>query len=106
MNIATSTCSSFQFHIHCSLLSVVFLFNFVFHIFIILSSRTDVYTKLCTMDEASSEVLVEIPFGDLVFYERCGGGTFGSVYRALWRSTNLVVAVKRLLVLEKEVIMP
>ncbi|XP_005113408.1 mitogen-activated protein kinase kinase kinase 20, partial [Aplysia californica] len=53
------------------------------------------------MEEASG-VLVEISFDDLVFYERCGGGTFGSVYRALWRSTNLVVAVKRLLVLEKE----
>ena len=47
--------------------------------------------------------LVEIPFNDLIFYERCGGGTFGSVYRALWHSQNMIVAVKRLLVLEKEV---
>ncbi|KAK7109215.1 hypothetical protein V1264_013298 [Littorina saxatilis] len=46
--------------------------------------------------------LHEIELEDLLFYERCGGGTFGSVYRALWRSQNMVVAIKRLLVLEKE----
>ncbi|CAL1548580.1 unnamed protein product, partial [Lymnaea stagnalis] len=49
--------------------------------------------------------LLEISFDDLCFYERCGGGTFGSVYRALWRSQNMIVAVKRLLVLEKEAIL-
>ncbi|XP_078702996.1 mitogen-activated protein kinase kinase kinase 20-like [Branchiostoma floridae x Branchiostoma belcheri] len=46
---------------------------------------------------------VEIDFTDLEFYERCGGGSYGSVYRALWKSAKLEVAVKRLLVLEKEV---
>ncbi|XP_076460494.1 mitogen-activated protein kinase kinase kinase 20-like [Babylonia areolata] len=46
--------------------------------------------------------LHEIELNDLVLYERCGGGTFGSVHRALWRSQNMIVAVKRLLVLEKE----
>ncbi|KAH9524917.1 hypothetical protein Btru_028249 [Bulinus truncatus] len=46
--------------------------------------------------------LLEISFNDLCFYERCGGGAFGSVYRALWQSQNMIVAVKRLLVLEKE----
>lgn len=45
----------------------------------------------------------EIDIEDLVFYERCGGGTFGSVYRALWKSQDMVVAVKKLLMLEKEV---
>ena len=54
------------------------------------------------MEEVSS-TLVEISFNDLIFYERCGGGTFGSVYRAKWESQNMIVAVKRLLVLEKEV---
>ncbi|KAK3580590.1 hypothetical protein CHS0354_002689 [Potamilus streckersoni] len=44
----------------------------------------------------------EIPFNDLEFYEKCGGGSFGSVYRALWKSRNHIVAVKRLLVLDKE----
>lgn len=53
--------------------------------------------------EEGIDALVEIKFDDLIFYERCGGGTFGSVYRALWQSQNLIVAVKRLLVLEKEV---
>ena len=45
----------------------------------------------------------EIEIEDLVFYERCGGGTFGSVYRALWRPMEMEVAVKKLLMLEKEV---
>ncbi|XP_052095562.1 mitogen-activated protein kinase kinase kinase 20-like [Mytilus californianus] len=44
----------------------------------------------------------EIDFEDLEFYERCGGGSFGSVYRAKWKSENLIVAVKKLLVLDKE----
>ncbi|BFZ02299.1 hypothetical protein BsWGS_05338 [Bradybaena similaris] len=52
--------------------------------------------------EEGIDALVEIRFDDLIFYERCGGGTFGSVYRALWQSQNVIVAVKRLLVLEKE----
>ncbi|RUS89057.1 hypothetical protein EGW08_003168, partial [Elysia chlorotica] len=52
--------------------------------------------------EEGSGTLVELSFNDLIFYERCGGGTFGSVYRALWQSQNMIVAVKRLLVLEKE----
>ena len=47
--------------------------------------------------------LHEIDLEDLLLYERCGGGTFGSVHRALWRSQDMIVAVKRLLVLEKEV---
>ncbi|KAL5007152.1 hypothetical protein ScPMuIL_015958 [Solemya velum] len=44
----------------------------------------------------------EIDFHDLEFFERCGGGTFGSVYRALWTSRKKEVAVKKLLVLDKE----
>ena len=45
----------------------------------------------------------EVEPDDLEFYERCGGGTFGSVYRARWISQNREVAVKKLLVLDKEV---
>ena len=48
----------------------------------------------------------EIEFEDLLFFEKCGGGTFGSVYRALWVPHELEVAVKKLLVLDKEVIQP
>ena len=48
-------------------------------------------------------VFHEIDFDDLDFYERCAGGTFGCVYRALWKSLNKEVAVKKLLLLEKEV---
>ena len=47
--------------------------------------------------------LYEIDFDDLQFYERCGGGSFGSVYRAQWLSKDKEVAVKKLLVLDKEV---
>eukprot|EP00112_Aurelia_sp_Birch-Aquarium-sp1_P002098 Seg1228.1 transcript_id=Seg1228.1/GoldUCD/mRNA.D3Y31 product="Mitogen-activated protein kinase kinase kinase 20" protein_id=Seg1228.1/GoldUCD/D3Y31 len=44
----------------------------------------------------------EIPYDDLEFFECCGGGTFGSVYRARWKSQDKEVAVKRLLTLDKE----
>lgn len=47
---------------------------------------------------------VEIEFSDLEFYERLGSGSAGSVYRALWRPEEKVVAVKKLLQMEKEVL--
>lgn len=49
-------------------------------------------------------VYVTIDFDDLEFFERCGGGSFGSVYRARWKSQEKEVAVKKLLTaLENEV---
>ncbi|XP_063789517.1 mitogen-activated protein kinase kinase kinase 20 isoform X1 [Pseudophryne corroboree] len=45
---------------------------------------------------------VQIKFNDLQFYESCGGGSFGSVYRAQWLSQEKEVAVKKLLKIEKE----
>lgn len=45
---------------------------------------------------------VRIRFDDIHFYENCGGGSFGSVYRALWVSQNKEVAVKKLLKIEAE----
>ncbi|KAG9477330.1 hypothetical protein GDO78_002627 [Eleutherodactylus coqui] len=45
---------------------------------------------------------VQITFNDLQFYESCGGGSFGSVYRAKWLSQEKEVAVKKLLKIEKE----
>ena len=48
-------------------------------------------------------VLFEVAIEDLDFHERCGGGSFGSVYRATWLSQKRVVAVKKLLALDKEV---
>lgn len=44
-----------------------------------------------------------IEFDDLSLYEACGSGTYGSVYRAYWHSTEKEVAVKKLLTLDKEV---
>ncbi|XP_065053737.1 mitogen-activated protein kinase kinase kinase 20-like [Rhopilema esculentum] len=44
----------------------------------------------------------EIAYDDIEFFERCGGGSFGSVYRARWKSQDKEVAVKRLLTLEEE----
>lgn len=60
-----------------------------------------------TPDTSSDETditspFVEVDFNDIEFYERCGGGAFGCVYRALWKSLNKIIAVKKLLVLEKE----
>ncbi|KAM9342600.1 mitogen-activated protein kinase kinase kinase 20 [Pholidichthys leucotaenia] len=45
---------------------------------------------------------VEIKFEDIIFYENCGGGSFGSVYRAKWISNDKEVAVKKLLKIENE----
>ncbi|KAG7331101.1 hypothetical protein KOW79_005070 [Hemibagrus wyckioides] len=45
---------------------------------------------------------VQIKFDDIHFYENCGGGSFGSVYRARWISQDKEVAVKKLLKIEKE----
>uniref|UniRef100_A0A8C0NQ42 Mitogen-activated protein kinase kinase kinase 20 n=2 Tax=Canis lupus familiaris TaxID=9615 RepID=A0A8C0NQ42_CANLF len=45
---------------------------------------------------------VQIKFDDLQFFENCGGGSFGSVYRARWISQDKEVAVKKLLKIEKE----
>lgn len=45
---------------------------------------------------------VTIDFDDLEFFEKCGGGAFGSVYRASWKSQDKEVAVKKLLSLGNE----
>ena len=50
-----------------------------------------------------SASFVQIKFDDIHFYENCGGGSFGSVYRARWISQDKEVAVKKLLRIEHEV---
>uniref|UniRef100_A0A3B5MML6 Mitogen-activated protein kinase kinase kinase 20a n=1 Tax=Xiphophorus couchianus TaxID=32473 RepID=A0A3B5MML6_9TELE len=45
---------------------------------------------------------MHIQFDDVLFYENCGGGSFGSVYRARWISQDKEVAVKKLLKIENE----
>ncbi|XP_056145911.1 mitogen-activated protein kinase kinase kinase 20-like isoform X4 [Lampris incognitus] len=49
-----------------------------------------------------SAPFVQIKFDDIHFYENCGGGSFGSVYRARWISRDKEVAVKKLLKIENE----
>ncbi|MBN3300290.1 M3K20 kinase, partial [Amia calva] len=49
-----------------------------------------------------SASFVQIKFDDILFYENCGGGSFGSVYRAKWISQDKEVAVKKLLKIENE----
>ena len=58
----------------------------------------------CCISQVSMSCLYEIKFDDLKFLERCGGGSYGSVYRAVWISRNhQEVAVKKLLSLDTEV---
>lgn len=57
---------------------------------------------ISTASDFSCPPFLEVDFDDLEFHERCGGGAFGSVYKAAWKSQNMIVAVKKLLVLEKE----
>ncbi|XP_069791844.1 mitogen-activated protein kinase kinase kinase 20-like isoform X1 [Narcine bancroftii] len=45
---------------------------------------------------------LQIQLDDLQFHENCGGGSFGSVYRATWTSQGKEVAVKKLLKIERE----
>lgn len=47
--------------------------------------------------------LPEIVYSDLEFYECLSTGSFGAVYRAKYLPHHQIVAVKRVLVLEKEV---
>ncbi|XP_041663040.1 mitogen-activated protein kinase kinase kinase 20 isoform X1 [Cheilinus undulatus] len=49
-----------------------------------------------------SASFVQVNFNDILFYENCGGGSFGSVYRARWISRDKEVAVKKLLKIENE----
>ncbi|XP_062389811.1 mitogen-activated protein kinase kinase kinase 20 isoform X1 [Sardina pilchardus] len=49
-----------------------------------------------------SASFVQVKFDDIHFYENCGGGSFGSVYRARWISQDKEVAVKKLLKIENE----
>ncbi|XP_006788531.1 mitogen-activated protein kinase kinase kinase 20 [Neolamprologus brichardi] len=49
-----------------------------------------------------SSSFVQVKFDDIHFFENCGGGSFGSVYRAKWISQDKEVAVKKLLKIENE----
>lgn len=65
-----------------------------------------VCVRVCVSQYAMSSPgssFVQIKHDDLLFYENCGGGSFGSVYRALWISQDKEVAVKKLLKIDKEV---
>lgn len=60
--------------------------------------------NICHYEMSSTSAsFVQIKFDDLQFFENCGGGSFGSVYRARWISQEKEVAVKKLLKIEKEV---
>nr|XP_019945609.1 PREDICTED: mitogen-activated protein kinase kinase kinase MLT isoform X1 [Paralichthys olivaceus] len=49
-----------------------------------------------------STSFVHVKIDDIIFFENCGGGSFGSVYRSKWISQDKEVAVKKLLKIENE----
>lgn len=65
--------------------------------------------SFCSHSECQYEMsshsasFVQIRFDDIRFHENCGGGSFGSVYRAHWISQDKEVAVKKLLKVDAEV---
>ncbi|XP_077584109.1 mitogen-activated protein kinase kinase kinase 20 isoform X1 [Stigmatopora nigra] len=59
-------------------------------------------TKCRNEMSSHSGSFVQIKFDDIHFFENCGGGSFGSVYRARWISQDKEVAVKKLLKIENE----
>ena len=40
--------------------------------------------------------MLRIPWNDLTLCERCGGGTYGSVYRAIWRPSQSQATTSKL----------
>ena len=46
---------------------------------------------------------MEIDFADLEFLDRLGSGAAGTVYSGRWKSKKKIVAIKKLLVIEREV---
>jgi hypothetical protein len=71
------------------------------------NSRADAYSTSALDNEQSNDILPDyllVDIDDIEFYERCGNGSYGCVYRAKWISRNKEVAVKKLLQLENEVI--
>ncbi|XP_065839604.1 mitogen-activated protein kinase kinase kinase 20-like isoform X2 [Oscarella lobularis] len=44
---------------------------------------------------------MEIDIEDLEFHEHAGGGAYGSVYKAFWKSRERIVAVKKLLAVDE-----
>ncbi|XP_061648339.1 mitogen-activated protein kinase kinase kinase 20 isoform X1 [Phyllopteryx taeniolatus] len=64
--------------------------------------RSGVGTKCQNEMSSHSGSFVQIKFDDIHFFENCGGGSFGSVYRARWISQDKEVAVKKLLKIENE----
>ncbi|XP_077392169.1 mitogen-activated protein kinase kinase kinase 20 isoform X5 [Festucalex cinctus] len=64
--------------------------------------RSGVSAKRQNEMSSHSGSFVQIKFDDIHFFENCGGGSFGSVYRARWISQDKEVAVKKLLKIENE----
>ncbi|MEQ2199946.1 hypothetical protein XENOCAPTIV_017756, partial [Xenoophorus captivus] len=76
------------------------IWTYVRQLSVIDNQRT--LTQLSHGLEPRRASFVHIKFDDILFYENCGGGSFGSVYRARWISQDKEVAVKKLLKIENE----
>ena len=67
------------------------------------TEKPDTIKRMPQKKAAKKSQYLEIDYDDLELKDRIGRGAYGSVYHALWKSRDKVVAVKKLLQLENEV---
>jgi hypothetical protein len=68
-----------------------------------INSKNETNVQVSALTQEILPEFLQVDISDLEFYERCGNGAYGCVYRARWVSRDKEVAVKKLLQLGNEV---
>lgn len=67
-----------------------------------INSKNETDKQVSALTQEILPEFLHVDISDLEFYERCGNGAYGCVYRARWVSRDKEVAVKKLLQLGNE----